>query len=53
MWHDNADAGHAIGYRPHPQPLPLKGGESHVAYLYMQGGNLSPPFKGRGWGWGL
>ena len=39
-------------YRPHPQPLPLKGGET-MRLVSAEPPQLSPPFKGRGWGWGL
>ena len=35
-------------YSPHPQPLPLMGGKYR-----RKPAPLSPPFKGRGWGWGL
>ena len=35
-------------YRPHPQPLPLKGGESHAASQQQARRLISPPLEGRG-----
>jgi len=38
---------------PTPNPSPTREGSAYGVPSGGQGGSSSPPFKGRGWGWGL
>jgi hypothetical protein len=42
-----------IEYLTPPLPLPYKGGEGCRLARHRNSARHSPPFKGRGWGWGL